>query len=227
VARRAAHALGEYFAPRIEAARGRTADDLVTLLANAELDGARLSVEEILPFLRLLSPAAFETTARALSNILCGLLGAPDQLAAVAADRRLVGAAVHEGLRWEPPLLGFARTATRDTELCGVRVAAGATVVPVVASANRDETRWAEPHRFDLARPMKPHLTFAQGPHTCLGMHLALLELEIALAIVLERLPGLRVAPGACVRVSGGAFRSALELPVVFAPGGVRHAAAA
>ncbi len=225
VARGAAHALGEYFTPRIEAARGRGGDDLVALLANVELAGARLSVDEILPFLRLLSPAAFETTARALSNLLCGLLNAPEQLAAVAAEPRRIAAAVHEGLRWEPPLVGFARTATRDTELCGSPLPAGATVALIVASANRDESRWEDPDRFDVFRPMKPHLAFAQGPHTCLGMHLALLELETALAVALERLPGLRLAAGASpARVSGGAFRTALRLPVEFTPGVPRSA---
>jgi cytochrome P450 len=212
----AARALGDYFAPRIEAARGRTGDDLVTLLANAELDGV-LGVDEILPFLRLLSPAAFETTARALSNLLCALLNDPAQLEAVKRDRRLIPQAVQEGLRWEPPLVAFSRWATRDTELCGVPVKAGAAVVPVVGAANRDPARWEHPERFDLHRPAKPHIAFAMGAHTCLGMHLATLELETALAVLLERLPSLRRDPDAPPPVvTGGSFRTALELRVVF-----------
>jgi cytochrome P450 len=217
VAHAAGKALGENFGPRIEAARGRAGDDLITLLANAEIDGAQLSVEEILPFIRLLSPAAFETTARAFSNLMCGLLNAPEQLDAVKRDRRLIPQAVQEGLRWEPPLVAFARTATRDTDLCGVPVAAGATVAVIVGSANRDETRWENPDRFDIHRPAKPHIAFAQGAHTCLGMHLATLELETALTVLLERLPGLRRDPSAAAPVvTGGTFRTALALPVVF-----------
>ena len=213
----AAKALGEYFAPRIEAARGRAGDDLITLLANAELDGARLSTEEILPFIRLLSPAAFETTARAFSNLMCGLLNNPEQLDAVKRDRSLIPQAVQEGLRWEPPLVSFARTATRDTEVAGVPVKAGALIATIVGAANRDPARWENADRFDLHRPAKPHVAFAQGAHTCLGMHLATLELETALGVLLERLPNLRRDPDAPAPViTGGSFRTALKLPVVF-----------
>lgn len=216
-AQHAAKALGDYFAPRIEAARGRAGSDLVTLLANAELDGGQLGVDEILPFIRLLSPAAFETTARAFSNLMCALLGNPEQLEAVKRDRKLIPQAVQEGLRWEPPLIAFSRWATRDTELCGVPVKAGSVVAPVVGAANRDPERWESPDAFDIHRPAKPHIAFAMGAHTCLGMHLATLELETALEVLLDRLPGLRrdrEAPPP--QITGGSFRTALALPVVF-----------
>jgi len=213
----AAKALADYFAPRIEAARGSTGSDLIALLANAELDGARLSVEEILPFIRLLSPAAFETTARAFSNLMCGLLNNPEQLDAVKRDRKLIPQAVQEGLRWEPPLVAFSRWATRDTELCGVRIERGCAVAPIVGAANRDPERWENPDAFDLHRAAKPHIAFAMGAHTCLGMHLATLELETALAVLLERLPNLRRDPDRPPPViTGGSFRTALKLPVVF-----------
>jgi cytochrome P450 len=213
----AAKALGDYFAPRIEAARGRTGNDLITLLANAEMEGTRLGVEEILPFIRLLSPAAFETTARAFSNLMCALLNNPDQLDAVKRDRKLIPQAVQEGLRWEPPLVAFSRWATRDTELCGVPVKAGRAVAPIVGAANRDPERWENPDVFDIHRPAKPHIAFAMGAHTCLGMHLATLELETALEVLLARLPSLRRNPAAPAPViTGGSFRTALTLPVVF-----------
>ena len=213
----AAKALADYFAPRIEAARGRTGDDLITLLANVELDGSRLDVAEILPFIRLLSPAAFETTARAFSNLMCGLLNNPDQLEAVKSDRSLIPQAVQEGLRWEPPLVAFSRWATRDTELCGVPIKQGCAVAPIVGAANRDPERWENPDEFDIHRPAKPHIAFAMGAHTCLGMHLATLELETALSVLLERLPNLRRDPDAPAPViAGGSFRTALQLPVVF-----------
>jgi cytochrome P450 len=213
----ASKALADCFAPRIEAARGKHGDDLITLLANAELNGARLSVEEILPFIRLLSPAAFETTARAFSNLMCALLNNPDQLAAVKRDAKLIPQAVQEGLRWEPPLVAFSRWATRDTELCGVPVRAGSAVAPIVGAANRDPDRWENPDAFDLHRPAKPHIAFAMGAHTCLGMHLATLELETALELLLKRLPSLRRDPAAPAPViTGGSFRTATSLPVVF-----------
>jgi cytochrome P450 len=212
----AARALGDYFAPRIAAARRRSGDDLVGLLANAVLDGGHLGVDEILPFLRLLSPAAFETTARAFSNLMCGLLAHPAQLDALKRDRRLIPQAVQEGLRWEPPLVAFSRWATRDTELGGVPVKAGCAVATIVGAANRDPERWENPDAFDIHRPARPHIAFAMGAHTCLGMHLATLELETALGVLLERLPSLRRDPGAPAPViTGGSFRTALALPVV------------
>ncbi|MBM4385487.1 MAG: cytochrome P450 [Deltaproteobacteria bacterium] len=213
----ASKALADYFAPRIEAARGKPGEDLITLLANAELDGARLSVEEILPFIRLLSPAAFETTARAFSNLMCALLNNPEQLDAVQRDKKLIPQAVQEGLRWEPPLVAFSRWATRDTELCGVPVKAGCAVAPIVGAANRDPERWENPDAFDIHRPAKPHIAFAMGAHTCLGMHLATLELETALELLLKRLPNLRRDPDApAPKITGGSFRTAISLPVVF-----------
>jgi cytochrome P450 len=213
----AARALGDFFAPRIEAARGRSGNDLITLLENVERGGARLGAEEILPFIRLLSPAAFETTARAFSNLMCGLLSNPGQLEAVKRDRKLIPQAVQEGLRWEPPLLAFSRWATCDTELCGVPVKQGCAVAPIVGAANRDPERWENPDAFDIHRPSKPHIAFAIGAHTCLGTHLATLELETALAVLLERLPSLRRDPDQPPPViTGGSFRTALKLPVVF-----------
>ncbi len=217
VAQDASKQLGEYFAPRIQAARGRSGEDLVTRLANVELEGRQLTTDEILPFIRLLSPAAFETTARAFSNLMCCLLTQPEQLEAVRADRKLIGPAVQEGLRCEPPLLAFGRTATSDTQLAGFAIAEGQPVVCMVGAANQDATRWDDPARFDLRRAPKPHLAFAQGPHTCLGMHLALMELETALAVVLDRLPNLRLDPQApAPHITGGSFRAALSLPVTF-----------
>jgi len=213
----AARALGDFFAPRIEAARGRSGNDLITLLANVELDGARLGAEEILPFIRLLSPAAFETTARAFSNLMCGLLNNPKQLEAVKRDRKLVPQAVQEGLRWEPPLLAFSRWATRDTELCGVPVKQGCAVAPIVGAANRDPERWENPDAFDIHRPAKPHIAFAIGAHTCLGMHLARMESRVVLEAVLDRLPNLRLDPEAKdPHITGELFRSPLALPLVW-----------
>jgi cytochrome P450 len=144
-------------------------------------------------------------------------LNHPEQLDAVKRDRSLIPQAVQEGLRWEPPLVAFSRWATRDTELCGVPVTAGCAVTPIVGAANRDPERWQDPEKFDVHRPAKPHIAFAQGAHTCLGMHLATLELETALALLLERLPKLRRDPGAPAPViTGGSFRTALSLRVVF-----------
>jgi cytochrome P450 len=135
----------------------------------------------------------------------------------VKRDRRLIPQAVQEGLRWEPPLVAFSRWATRDTELCGVPVRAGCAVAPIVGAANRDPERWENADAFDIHRPAKPHIAFAMGAHTCLGMHLATLELETALGVLLDRLPALRRDPDAPPpAITGGSFRTALSLPVVY-----------
>jgi cytochrome P450 len=216
---RARDGLEAIFARVLADRRRSPRDDLVSVLAHAELDGQRLSDDEIFAFLRLLAPAGAETTYRSSSNLIFGLLSNPDQLEAVRADRALVPEAIEEGLRWECPLLGIMRTATRDTEVCGVPIPAGAAVSVNLGAANRDPERWDRPHAFDVFREKKANMAFAFGPHRCLGMHLARRESEVVLNAVLDRLPGLRLDPAAeDVHVTGMIFRAPQALPVVFEP---------
>ncbi len=119
--REASQALAEYFRPILEARRQDPRDDLISGLAAAEIDGEKLSDEEIFSFLRLLLPAGVETTYRSLGNLLFALLSNPDQLDAVRADRSLLPQAIEEAVRWEPPLIMITRVASRDTELGGVQ----------------------------------------------------------------------------------------------------------
>lgn len=215
---RASAAFGEYFTGILDERRNRPSDDMISVLATAERDGQRLSAEEIFAFLRLLLPAGAETTYRSSSNLLYGLLSHPDQLRAVTEDRALLPQAIEEGIRWEPPLLLILRTATRDTEVCGVPVPEGAVVVISLGSANHDEVRWDDPERFDIFRLRKPHIGFAHGPHMCLGMHLARMETQVVLNALLDRLPGLRFAPGTADDhyISGMTFRAPPFLDVVW-----------
>ena len=191
----ASQALREYFIPILAARREEPRDDLISSLAQAEIDGEKLADEEIFSFLRLLLPAGVETTYRSTGNLLFALLSHPDQLDAVRSDRSLIPQAIEEAVRWEPPLLVFTRVATRDTELAGVPIPAGSSVMPMLGSANRDEERWADPDRFDIFRPAKPHIGFGYGTHVCLGMHLARLEMRVALNLMFDRLPNLRLDP--------------------------------
>jgi cytochrome P450 len=214
----ASQSLRDYFAGILSARRREPHDDVISLLAQAELDGQRLTDEEIFAFLRLLLPAGAETTYRSSSNLFFGLLAHPDQLEAVRRDRSLVRRATEEGLRWEPPLTGIARTATRDVELGGVPIPAGAVVTVALGAANRDPMRYPDPDRFDVHREQRPHVAFAYGAHTCLGMHLARMETRVVLEAVLDRLRDLRLDPTAGdVHISGLAFRAPRSLPVVFA----------
>ena len=209
-----------YFAEIIADRRRHPRDDLVSQLIEAEVDGHRLSDDEIYPFLLLILPAGAETTYRSSSNLLFGLLCDPSQLAAVQADRGLVPQAIEEVLRWETPALTVVRTATQDVELGGAHIPAGGFVAVSLGAANRDPQRYPEPDVFDIFRADKQHISFGDGAHRCLGMHLARLEMRMLLNAVLDRLPGLRLDPAADdVHIHGLIFRSPPNLPVLFDPG--------
>ncbi|BBY07619.1 cytochrome P450 [Mycobacterium noviomagense] len=213
----ASEALREYFIPILADRRQEPRDDLISGLAQAEIDGERLSDEEIFSFLRLLLPAGVETTYRSLGNLLLALLSNTDQLDAVRSDRSLIPQAIEEAIRWEPPLLTITRVATRDTELAGVSIPAGSAVMPVLGAANRQEDRYPDPDRFDIFRQPRAHIGFGHGVHVCLGMHLARLEMRVALNLLFDRLPNLRLDPdGDDPHIRGQVFRSPTSIPVLF-----------
>ena len=212
----ASQKLRDYFAAVLAPRRVEPRDDLISVLAHASLDGRVLDDEQIFAFLRLLLPAGAETTYRSSSNLLFGLLTHPDQLAALREDRSLLPQAIEEGIRWEPPLTGIARWSTQDVEVDGTAVAAQSVVNVCMGAANRDPKRWERPDEFDILRPPLPHVSFALGPHTCLGMHLARMETTVAMETILDRIPKLRLDPAADdVHIRGRAFRSHPSLPVV------------
>jgi cytochrome P450 len=213
----ASAAMREYLTTIVETRRTDPQDDVISDLVRAELDGERLGDEEIYSFLRLLLPAGAETTYRATGNFLFGLLADRSQWEALRTDRALMPQAIEEAVRWESPLTLTSRLATRDVELGGIQIPAGGHVVAHIGSANRDETRWERPDRFDVFREQKPHISFAAGPHMCLGMHLARMEMRSAVNALLDRLPDMRLDPAAeDVHIHGEVFRSPLSLPVVF-----------
>ena len=208
-----------YFAELIADRRRHPREDLVSQLIGAEVAGRRLSDDEIYPFLLLLLPAGAETTYRSSSNLLFGLLSNPDQLQAVRADRDLIPQVIEEALRWETPLLTVARTAAEDVELGGVRIPAGGFVAISLGAANRDPARYPDPDAFDIYRQDKQHISFGDGAHKCLGIHLARLEMRVLLNAVLDRLPAVRLDPGAeDPHIHGLIFRSPPDLPVRFDP---------
>jgi cytochrome P450 len=194
-------------------------DDLISTLAESEIDGARLTDDEIFAFLLLILPAGVETTYRASGNLLVALLTEPALLDQLRADRSMLRGAFEEALRWEPPITTVVRRAVRDCELGGIAIPAGTHVSVSVAAANRDPTRYPHPDRFDPTRKNIAHLTFGGGPHLCLGMHLARMEAVVAVNALLDRLPDLRLDRNAPTpHVVGVAFRSPAALPVEFTP---------
>jgi cytochrome P450 len=212
----AAEALVDFLRPIVERRRLEPCGDLLSTLVHAEVDGERLSEEEILGFLKLLMPAGAETTYRLIGSTLFALLHHPAQLEAVRADRARVRLAIEETLRWESPVQLASRETTVPTSLGGVDLPAGAQVLACLGAANRDERHFPDPDRFDIDRHADDHVAFGFGRHFCLGSHLARLEATTALNAILDRLPNLRLDSAHSCQVVGLAFRSPDRLPVRF-----------
>ncbi len=212
--------LAEYLTDVLNQRRAEPADDLISDLVVAEVEGERLSDEEILSFLRLLLPAGVETTYRATGNVLFGLLQHPEQLEALRADRALFAPAFEESLRWEPPVTMILRRTLRDAELGGVTIPEGTDVGLFLGAANRDPRRYDDPDTFNMFREAQQHVGFGFGVHMCLGMHLARMESRVAVNALLDRFDDIRFDAGADddAHIHGMAFRSPTSLPVTFSP---------
>lgn len=188
--------LGDYFRGMLAERRANPGNDLVSLLAQSEVEGETLPEEILVSFLRQLINAGGDTTYRATSNLLVGLLSNPEQLDAVRNDRSLVPAAIEEALRWEGPVGMTWRMCAKDTELGGVKIPAGSVIDLVQGAASRDLAKFPAANCFDVHRSRKVrHFGFAGGPHICIGQHLARVEMTRALNALLDRLPNLCLDP--------------------------------
>jgi methyl-branched lipid omega-hydroxylase len=168
--------------------------DLTTALVTTEVDGERLSQQEIASFFILLLVAGNETTRNAISQGVLALHEHPDQRARWAADPGLDRTAVEEVVRWTSPVTWMRRTATRDGEVNGHRFRAGDKFLLLYAAANRDPAVFRDPEVLDLARDPNPHVGFgSRGPHFCLGAHLARRELAVTFRALFDRLPDLEI----------------------------------
>lgn len=212
----ASAALKDYFLEHIEQRRAQPKEDIIGDLVTAEIDGEKLSDEAIYSFLRLLLPAGLETTYRSSGNLLYLLLTHPEQFAAVQADRELIPKAIEEGLRVETPLTTVQRFTAEDTELEGVKIPARSVIDVCIGSANRDGHRWERPEEFDIFRAHMPHISFAAGEHTCLGLHLARMETRVALECLLDRVTNIELVTDDDPHIHGQPFRSPTALPVTF-----------
>ncbi|GAA1249413.1 cytochrome P450 [Pseudonocardia aurantiaca] len=161
-----------------ERKRAEPADDLMTALVSAEVDGDGLTDAELKMFFFLLVIAGNDTVRSALPGGVLALVENPDAYARLCADPALLPSAIEEMLRVHPPVLTFRRTATRDVELAGTRIAEGDKVVVYHVSANHDERRFPDPFRFDPERDPNDHMAFGQGPHLCLGAAFARLQMR-------------------------------------------------
>jgi len=195
--------------------RARPKDDLVSILVHAEVDGERLSDDELLMETLLILIGGDETTRHVLSGGMYQLLLDPVQRDALIQDPTRIPTAVEEMLRWVSPIQNMARTAARDVLLRGQRIRAGQKVILLYPSANRDEAVFPEPFRFDAARTPNEHVAFGIGAHFCLGANLARLELRVFFEEALRRMPTLALATSDPPPLRASNFISGLEsLPV-------------
>jgi len=210
---RCSHEFMAFVDPILQRRRHDPGEDLISTLATTEVDGERLSDEEIFNFLRLLFPAGADTTYLGLGSSLLGLLRNPDQLQQVAADPGTECRwAVEEGLRWYPPTAWIPRRNPRDIVWHDVAIPKDAPMMLGILSANRDPTVYGDPDVFDISRRPATTMTFGFGIHFCLGAHLARAEIETSLRVILARLPRVRLDVGEDVRVTG-TFNQILEGP--------------
>jgi len=212
----AAGKLVDYLRPIVEQRKQEPREDLMTTLTHAQVDGDRLSDDEIYGFLRLLLPAGSDTTYRLIGSTLFALMTHPEQLEEVRTDRSKIGAAIEETLRWEAPVQFAARETTAPTALSGMDLPEGTQVLTAIGSANRDERRYENPDRFAIDRHADDHVAFGFGHHFCLGSHLARLEAVTALNALFDRLPNMRLDHAQPTTMIGLAFRSPKRLPVMF-----------
>ena len=195
VARQCSREFLEFVAPILDQRRDDPGDDLISTLATTEVEGERLTDEEIFNFLLLLFPAGADTTYLGLGNTLLALLTHPQELERVRADPEAECRwAAEEGLRWNAPVAFIPRRSPADVVWHDVAIPEGTILQLAIVAANRDPEVFEDPDRFDVGRRPTSVLTFGFGTHFCLGAHLARAELETTLQVLLARLPRLRLA---------------------------------
>ena len=216
--------LAEYMIPVIQRRREQPGDDLLSALCTTEVDGTRMSDEDIKAFVSLLLAAGGETTDKAITGMFRNLLNHPGQLAAVREDRELIAGAFAESLRFTPPLQMIMRQPAEDVALSGGTVPAGSTVTCLIGAAHRDPARYADPDRYDIFRgDLTPttaftaaadHLAFALGRHFCVGALLARAEVLVGTNQLLDAFPHMAFADGNAPAETGVFVRGLRQLPL-------------
>lgn len=225
---RARDAMAEYMLPIIADRRENPQGDLLSTLCTAEVEGVRMSDQEIKSFASLLLTAGGETTDKVLTSLVAKLVQHPDQLAAVRWDRSLIAAALAETLRVAPPLHMVMREADVDVDIAGGRIPARSTVICLIASANRDEAVFQDPGTFDVHRKdvdaarefsgASKQLAFVHGRHFCVGSLLAKAEVEIGINQLLDRTTDIRLQDGFTPVEEGVFTRAPRKLSLTLIP---------
>ena len=202
-----------YFSKLIEEKRKNPADDLITLFANAEVDGKKLEPMDVLSWCFIIVVAGNETTRNGTSGGMLAMIEHQDQLRLLQKDMGLMNPAVEEVLRWTSPIIHFARTATADTEIRGQKISKGERVALFYGSANRDEEVFDRPFEFDITRNPNRHLAFGIGEHFCAGAHVARLEMQVAYKYLFPRIEEIELA-GPVERLHSALVGGVKHLPI-------------
>ena len=212
--RRAVEAMLSYFHDAVKKDRQVPGDGLIHALVTAEIDGDRLTEEEIVANTIVTMVGGQETTTNLIGNGLLALFRHPDQLDALRADHSLISSAVEELLRYEAPSQQTTRIAPEDVELGGKLIKKGQSVIAVMGAANRDPERFPEPDRLDISREDNRHVAFGWAGHFCFGAPLGRIEGQTAFRKLMQRFPNMRLAPGPITWRHNMGLRGLTALPV-------------
>jgi cytochrome P450 len=205
-----------YFRDAIQSQRGQPRDGLINALLTAEIDGDRLTEEEIIANCIVTMVGGQETTTNLIGNGMLTLLRHPNELERLRDDLTLIPSAVEELLRYESPSQHTARICPEDTELGGKKIRKGQAVIAVMGAGNRDPERFPNPDRLDLGRPDNRHLAFGWASHFCFGAPLARMEGQLVFEAIARRMTNLQLEPGALVWRDNLGLRGLISLPVTF-----------
>jgi pimeloyl-[acyl-carrier protein] synthase len=219
--------MADYFRSAMREQRSRPRGGLVSSLMNAQIDGDRLTDEEVIANCIVTMVGGQETTTNLIGNGVLALLRNPDQLEKLRSDLSLIPSAVEELLRYESPSQHTARLAPEDTILGGKRIRKRQAVIAVMAAGNRDPERFPDPDRLDISRTENRHLAFGWAAHFCFGAALARIEGQTAFELMLRRLPNWTLDPGPLVWRSNLGLRGLTKLPIHFEQPSAAHSASA
>lgn len=217
----ASQALYDHVMPFVAQRRaaGSQGNDLIGRLLRTDYQGEKLSDEQVTDFVRMLLPAAAETTTRTFGSLMTLLLERPQLLERIRADRSLIARAIDEAVRYEPVATFKARQAARDVEIGGVAIPKGAILSMVIQAANRDPEVFDDPDAFDIDRPARPSFGFGYGAHMCIGMFVAKAEIASALNAIFDLMPNLRLDPDKpAPKIKGVGLRGPDAVHVVWDP---------
>jgi cytochrome P450 family 109 len=207
-----------YFSGLLEARRCAPREDLISTLSTAEVDGERLSENDLVSFCILLLAAGQETTKNLITNAILCFTDHPDTLERLQCEPALMPTAIEEVLRYLPPVWFLFRHTTTDVKLGGQHIPANQVVLAWTASANRDSAQFSDPDRFNIEREPNRHLAFGHGVHFCVGAPLSRLEAKIALPMMLEQLKDLQRVEAVPIAIQTGIVFMIRNLPVTFQP---------